>query len=271
MSEPQGVEQPSASVPALIAVGAEMDVPGMFNLRDLGGLPVRGGGTVRRGLLLRCGELSGLETAGFAALAELGLRTVVDLRTVTEVDVRPNPTGLGDIGVVVHTIPLISLTYEEIPHRQVDLYTYLADSCTLEAASVVKALAAPGALPGLFHCAVGKDRTGFIAALVLSVIGVPDDEIIADFLRSNAALGLPRQPGALSAAARRVAEASPVYDMLLSARNAISAELISASLGRVRERHGSVADYLRFGGVTDEESASLEAALVEPGPDDRQD
>jgi len=93
----------------------------------------------------------------------------------------------------------------------------------IEIARAVKVLAAPGALPGLFHCAVGKDRTGVLAAVILALIGVPDEEIIADFLRSNAALGLPRRPGVPSVAAQKVAEASPVYDMLLSARNAVRA------------------------------------------------
>lgn len=245
------------------STGREVDVPGMFNVRDLGGLPLRDGGTVRAGRLLRSGELSGLQPDGAATLAEAGLRTVVDLRTLDEIAARPD--NLGGTGATVHPIPLLALAYRDIPACEVDLYVYMADFCEIEIARAVKALAAPGALPGLFHCAVGKDRTGVLAAVILSLIGVPDEEIITDFLRSNAALGLPRVPGVPSTAARKVAEASPVYDMLLAARNPVRAEVMVEFLARVRARHGSVAEYLRSGGVTDDELASLEAELVERG------
>ena len=245
------------------AVDREMHVPGLFNLRDLGGLPIRSGGTVRPGLLLRSGELSGLRPEGAEMFAELGLRTVVDLRTLDEAAARPD--ALDGTAATLHLIPLLSLSYNEIPLAQVDLYSYFADFCLTETARVVKVLAAPNALPGLFHCAVGKDRTGIVAAVVLSLIGVPDEQIVADFLQSNPGLGLPRTPGVLSAAAAKVAEATPVYDMLMSARHAVRAELITGFLARVRERHGSVADYLRSGGVTDDEMTTLEAALVDRG------
>ena len=236
-------------------------IPGAFNVRDLGGLPARGGAVVRSGRLLRAGELSGLEPAGAAALAAYGLRTVVDLRTRDEIAARPD--SLDGTGAVLHAIPLIALPYSGIPARAVDLYTYLAESCTAETAQVVKTLAAPGALPGLFHCAVGKDRTGFVAAVLLAVLGVPDDEIVADFIASNPELGLPAIPGVTSAAARAVQATMPVYDMLLSARNAVRADLLADALDRVRTRHGSVAGFLRAGGVTDPELESLKAALID--------
>lgn len=245
------------------ALDREMHVPGMFNLRDLGGLPIRGGGTVRPGMLLRSGELSGLRAEGAETFAELGLRTVVDLRTLDEAAARPDV--LDGMAATLHLIPLLSLSYNEIPLDQVDLYTYFADFCLTETARVIKVLAAPNALPGLFHCAVGKDRTGIVAAVVLSLIGVPDEEIVADFLQSNPGLGLPRTPGVRNAAALKVTEATPVYDMLMSARHAIRAELITGFLARVRERRGSVTGYLRAGGVTDDEMTTLEAALVDRG------
>lgn len=243
------------------AVDREMHVPGMFNLRDLGGLPVQGGGTVRPGLLMRSGELSGLQAEGAAMFAELGLRTVVDLRTIDEAQARPDV--LDGLTATLHVIPLLSLSYNEIPPNQRDLYAFFADFCMTETARVVKVLAAPNALPGLFHCAVGKDRTGIVASVVLSQIGVSDDEIVADFLLSNQGLGLPREPGVRNVAAAKVTEATPVYDMLLSARHEVSAELITGFLAQVRESHGSVTDYLRSGGVTDDELTTLEAALVD--------
>jgi protein-tyrosine phosphatase len=241
-------------------------LPGAFNVRDLGGLPVRGGGRVRPGMLLRSGELSGLVAAGAAVLGELGLRTVLDLRTGDEVAARPDALKhAGTARATLHTIPLLPLDYDEIPPGQHDLYMYMADYCGAETALVVKALAAPGALPGLFHCAVGKDRTGFVAGVVLDVIGVPDEEIIADFLLSNPGLGLPRPAAEFDVAARHIAGVTQTHSVLLSSRNAVGPELLAEALGRIRSRYGTVADYLRAGGVTDQELDSLKTALVEFG------
>jgi protein-tyrosine phosphatase len=244
--------------------GRKLRIPGMFNVRDLGGLPLQDGGTTRPGKLLRSAELSWLEPAGAAMLAEFGLRTVVDLRTRDEVDQRPdNLTGM-DAALV--SISFLALDYDEIPATQADLYTYMADSCTDQTAQVVKALAAPDALPGLFHCAVGKDRTGFIAGIILALIGVPDDEIIQDFLLSNPALGFPPQSGTAQSTVDHPVDSELVETPpMLSSRNPVSAELLAGVMDRIRARHGTIAAYLRAGGVTDQELESLTAALVDRG------
>ena len=241
-------------------------LPGAFNARDLGGLPAGDGGSVRAGMLLRSGELSGLVTEGAAVLGELGLRTVVDLRTGEEAAARPDFLNhSGTAQAALHAIPLLPLAYDEIPSGQQDLYTHMADYCGAETARVVKVLAVPGALPGLIHCAVGKDRTGFAVAVILAVIGVPDEEILADFLLSNPALGLPRPPTDADAAARYLAHTTQAHSVMLSARNAVGADLLADALARIRSRYGTVADYLRFGGVTDEELDALTNALVDRG------
>ena len=227
-------------------------IPGLVNVRDLGGLPIRDGVTVRRGLLLRSAELARLEPAGAALLDEFGLRTVIDLRTNDEVGQRPD--RLNGTKADLHTISLLPVNYHEIPVYQVDLYVYLAESCTKETAQAVKVLAAPGALPGLFHCAVGKDRTGFLAAVILALLGVPDEEIISDFMLSNAELGFP-EPG----------ESEPVHVPTLPSRSAIRPELLADALGRIRDQHGDIAAYLRSGGVTDLELDSLTTALTDRG------
>jgi protein-tyrosine phosphatase len=246
--------------------GRTLRVPGTFNVRDLGGLPVEGGAVVRRGVLVRSAELSELEPAGAVLLAGLGLRTVVDLRTDEETGARPD--HLTGIGAQWHGIPLLALAYDEIPAAQIELYGYMADFCTKETAQAVRALAAPGALPALFHCAVGKDRTGFLAAVILALIGVPDEEIVRDFLLSNPALGLPRQEQtdfAGLAGQSSTDEGWVAHPQLLASRNAISAELITEVLDRIRGRHGTISAYLRSGGVTEAELESLTAALVDHG------
>lgn len=221
-------------------------VPGVFNVRDFGSLPISGGAAVRRGLLFRSAQLSDIEPAGTAILAELGLRTVVDLRTRTERDYRPDQ--LAGTGAVLRAIPLLDMPFSEIPDSQADLYAYMTDSCTRETAAVVTALAAPGALPGLIHCAVGKDRTGFLTGVILSLLGVPVEEIVEDFLLSNAALGLAPE-----------LEDQPRQ----AAGTVVGAGLLVDALDRIRKQHGSIEEYLRAGGVTDLDIESLRAALIE--------
>lgn len=221
-------------------------VPGVFNVRDFGSLPIPGGAVVRRGLLFRSAQLSDIEPAGTAILAELGLRTVVDLRTRTETDFRPD--RLVGTGAVLRAIPLLDMPFSEIPDSQADLYTYMTDSCTRETAAVVRALAVPGALPGLIHCAVGKDRTGFVTGVILALLGVSVEEIAEDFLLSNAALGLAPELG---------------NQPRQAAGTVVGVGLLVDALDRIRKQHGSVEDYLRAGGVTDHEIESLRTALIE--------
>ena len=221
-------------------------VPGVFNVRDFGSLPISGGAVVRRGLLFRSAQLSDIEPAGTEILAGLGLRTVVDLRTHTESDSRPD--RLAGTGAVLRAIPLLDMPFSDIPDSQADLYTYLTDLCTRQMAAVVKALAAPGALPGLIHCAVGKDRTGFATGVILSLLGVPVEEIGEDFLLSNAALGL----------------APKLEDQPRQASGTVvGAGLLADALDRLREQYGSIEEYLRAGGVTDLDIESLRTALIE--------
>ena len=74
-----------------------LPLPGTYNVRDAGGYRTDDGGTVRRGLLIRADGLAGLDDAGRAQLAELGVRTVIDLREGAELEVAPD--ALGDLPV----------------------------------------------------------------------------------------------------------------------------------------------------------------------------
>lgn len=65
-----------------------------------------------------------------------------------------------------------------------DLYRRIVDHRGVHLTGAVRALAAPGALPAVVHCSAGRDRTGLVAALVLSVVGVPYDEIAEDYART---------------------------------------------------------------------------------------
>jgi protein-tyrosine phosphatase len=236
-----------------------------FNFRDVGGLPTVDGRHVRTGMVFRADGLNRLDDGDVAALAPIGLRTVVDLRTIPERDdYGVAPDGLG--ATVLH-LPVIDVLW---PHEGADEahpVDYLVDRY-LEMTTGVGATAIAGVLrllgqadpehcPAVFHCSAGKDRTGVVAAMLLSVLGVHDDLIAQDYHHTAEAMERLLEwvrrmhPDAVDSMADQPA-------VFLSC----PPEAMSGFLGCVAEQHGSVLDYVRSIGVTDDEIASLRARLV---------
>jgi protein-tyrosine phosphatase len=233
-------------------------LPGTLNLRDLGGYPAAGGGTVRWRTLLRSDALHRLDDAGRAALAGLGLRTVIDLRTDEEV--RAAPSALGRTGARTFHVPMFSAAaIGRLPPELAAVYRYMIDDCGAAIAGAVGRLCAAGALPGLIHCTAGKDRTGLVAALVLEVIGVPDEFIAADYAMSASYLD-PEEARAV----RRVRAVSGVGRWLDLGALGASPQVIATALARVRARDGSAAGYLMRHGLTRPDLERLRTALIAP-------
>ena len=113
-------------------------------------------------------------------------------------------------------------------------------------------------IPLVFHCAAGKDRTGLVAALVLSLCGVPDDAIVTDFAFTESRM--PEIIARHTAWAERAAADAEVAGQQYGAQ----AATMHAVLESVREEHGSVEAYVRTTGVTGDEIDALRAALVGP-------
>lgn len=167
------------------ALERHLEWPGCFNVRDLGGL--RGShGVVRRGAFVRADSLADLSETGWAALWDRGVRTVVDLRNAAEItgDAAARPPGLA----TVHR-PLDGSddrefwdVWEAGPQFGTPLYygphlERFAD----RSVAVLRAIAeaAPGGVA--FHCVGGRDRSGQIAMLLLSVLGVGAGDIAGDY------------------------------------------------------------------------------------------
>ena len=242
-----------------------VELAGAHNFRDLGGLPTRDGATTRTGVLYRSDALHHLEPRDVDRLAELGMRTVVDLRSsaeleqsgrgpleATEIDFVHAPLSHSDQGV--HVLPP-SLVDGDLGHHYV---ASLADR-TETLAEVITCLASPRHLPAVFHCTAGKDRTGMVAALVLSLVGVDDHVIVEDYTltddRMALVMGKIRATGGVSelpeAVAARVARAE-----------ASSMETFLDGLGR---EHGGAAGWARAAGIDDAVITSLHDALVDAG------
>ncbi len=168
-----------------------LDWPGCRNVRDLGGLPTRDGAVIRPRALIRADSLDRLTDDGLSRLKELGVSRILDLRNADEAVVSPHPFA-GDDNLY-RLVPMIDPRRERLRDRTAErtLGDIYASSLHRNARSIMDGLAAIADAPDgavVVHCAVGKDRTGMIVALVLSLAGVADDVIAEDYALSGECL-----------------------------------------------------------------------------------
>jgi protein-tyrosine phosphatase len=159
----------------------------LFNCRDLGGLTTTTGRPVRTGRLFRTDTLSNLDDGDRERFAALGVHTVIDLRRSEEIESQGRAPEWS-----CQSWHQITLTESPWPtsgcDSEDDVAGYLADRylemTEYGAADLVQAitlLARPETSPAVVHCAGGRDRTGVVIALVLSLLGVSEADIAEDY------------------------------------------------------------------------------------------
>lgn len=170
-----------------------MTLEGACNVRDLGGLPTVDGRHTRAGVLIRSDNLQDLTGTDVQVLLAAGVGTVLDLRTSAEVEL----TGPGPLRAtaVVHThLDLIPLGFDgrdlvdrTIPdetageHAMDHFYIDYVKDAPEQVAAALRTIADPRSGAVVVHCAAGKDRTGVIVALALSLVGVRRPAVVADY------------------------------------------------------------------------------------------
>jgi protein-tyrosine phosphatase len=175
-----GLEPQPEPEPPVTECGRHQFVLGghVQNARDLGGLPTAEG-HVACGGLFRGPPLAGLTTAGCSEVATLGIRTVIDLRVESERNSKPNASCV-EANQVPAPLP--------IPYG-VSAAEYSADLNAPTVAAAFRAFTDPDAYPIYFHCTFGRDRTGVVAALLLLSLGVSRDDVMEEYLLSEASVG----------------------------------------------------------------------------------
>jgi protein-tyrosine phosphatase len=235
-----------------------LDWDGCFNARDLGGLPAAGGMVTRRGALVRADALDRLSDDGWRALVEHGVRTVVDLRGEEEpgaVAAAARPAGVATI-----RLPLGRLGDPEVRERWGDrpvfatplYYRSFLDRFATNTAAAISAVAR--ARPGgvAFHCTGGRDRTGLIALVLLTLVGVAPEDIVADY-----ALSAERQPARF--AALGLANPAPVIEAFLREEGTTAEAALDGLLREV-----DIVARIRAGGLPDADVAALRERVLEP-------
>lgn len=169
--------------------GDALCVEGLANLRDLGGLPTESGELTRERRLLRSDSPHDLTETGLRALLDLGVSTVVDLRTVSEQEKLPSPL-LGVADVRQHHAPIFNDDDDFPKHLATasEVYGWWLRERGNGIATALTAIADADLAPILVHCHAGKDRTGVIVALVLRLAGVTVDAIADDYALSGVQL-----------------------------------------------------------------------------------
>ncbi len=252
-----------------------LETQGIHNFRDYGGWKTQGGGQVRTGLLYRSGHHVVATNEDLAAIAPLGIHTVIDLRGESERSANPCRRVEGFDGEVVF---YEGETTSSPPHMDIDpemtasdfarermlaVYTRMPDNpAMIEMFGRYLTILAEREGASLVHCYAGKDRTGVAATMLLHILGVSEDDQRREFLRTNESptfdiLARQSLPGIEARLGRKLDE-SAAKDLL-----GVREEYLERYLEIARERHGSLDGYLeRAIGVDDALRDALIARFV---------
>jgi protein-tyrosine phosphatase len=244
---------------------------GALNFRDIGGYRTAGGSSIRRNRLYRSGTMHNLTDGDLAWLIERRIRFAYDLRSNRERRDQPNRlqdiAGLryafvphddiaGDIG---RSLRAIGAGRQSTHQTMVRFYREIPYTFKRSFRDLLLHLAA-GDLPLIFNCSAGKDRAGVAAALILSVLEVPRDSILKDYLlteqcfEQSCDMFVGRYQGLFDGISREV------WEPLLRA----DADYLLAALESLEAAHGSVINYVHTElGVSAADIGSIRANLVE--------
>jgi protein tyrosine/serine phosphatase len=240
---------------------------GCLNVRELGGLPTRDGGTTRPGAVVRADSVRQLTDDGWRALVEHGVRLVIDLRGDDERAEDPP----AELPVEILHVPFFEASEAEwreiaaeldaaaaaapdVATATRDVYLLFLERFRANVAAAVRAVAHAPEGAVVVHCVGGKDRTGLLSAFLLHLAGVDDAVVAVDYALSEERLR-PRHEAWFAAAGseeelerlRRIAQTP-----------AASMTGVFEELGR---RYGGVEAYLRSAGVSDEDLDLVRARL----------
>lgn len=254
----------------------EIRLERVANFRDMGGHETHDGRRLAPGRLLRSGHLGDASEADLAALEPYGLRRVFDFRTEKDIEQEgvdrltsqaenvllpmPDPAKGSDIRALMENVTVDDLDGifgdGKAERMMIESAAGLVRERREPYSLFLKALARPDHVPALFHCSAGKDRAGWAGSVVLLALGVPEDQVIEQYLLSNRA--------AEELISRNSEKGNEFWHAALAPLVGVREEYIQSSFDAVQADWGDFDTYLQKGlGVTDEERAAIRANLLE--------
>jgi len=236
---------------------AAFALAGATNFRSLGGLPAAGGRRIRPHALMRSDRLSGLSAQDWEALARTGLATICDLRSDAERVEHPNaiPAPLDvvemhcDVRNDLRADPALARMLVADPTAagaervMIEIYRRLPRYMTGTLAAVTDRLLEGGA-PMIVHCSAGKDRTGFVIAMLLHALDVPEPLIRRDYLASRSWSGAASHRASLEA---RLGAIMPPHELPAAVDTVLDVRevYLDAAMEALHTEYGSIPRYFK--------------------------
>ncbi|GAB1370188.1 tyrosine-protein phosphatase [Ignavibacteriales bacterium] len=257
-----------------LKLGHSLGIASIPNLRDMGGYKTANGATVTKGLVYRANQLFNVSAGDMLKIEKLNLKNVFDLRTAAEKNPMPDelPVGVNNIWLdVLADVPasgpanLNALLSDpknanielgdgkvEALFKQAYRHCISLSSAKTGYRKLFLALGDKNQVPALFHCATGKDRTGWAAAAFLTLLGVPRDVVMQDYLRSNDYI-LPMYDSLIQQFV--AAGGSPSIPRAIFG---VKEEYLNAAFDEVETKYGNIENYFSEGlGITVEQQTAL--------------
>lgn len=239
----------------------------MTNFRDVAGsgLPLPGGRTMTTGVVFRSGKLATLSDADRERLVAAGVTDVIDLRTPAVAKASPDPVieGAADHSVNIFAVystaspPKSSAEVARAFMRQRNI-DFVANPAQRARIAEVLTLIAAAKGPVIIHCTEGKDRTGWVAAVLQLIAGASRDQVIAEYLHSNERRAALIKKSYAAALARLGPDAAEARAALLT----VERGYLVAGLDRMDTQYGGLAGYLSQGlGLSEETVTALRERL----------
>ena len=266
----------TTSVPSSDHPRRFIEVEGSINLRDFGGYNNQQGQTVREGLLFRCGAMTDIPEHAFDDFAALDISVICDLRSHEEAETSPTPEG-GPFACRVH-IPIwpgSSTQFQETMSKQTrgpttDQFAEFMASITREIArdhveaykKLMRELVSTDK-GFLLHCSAGKDRTGFGAAIILTLLGVDHDTVMHDYLVTNESGDLfERMRTRMLQNLKDQGMSSKIDDEIIKVMSGVRAEYLLGAFEEIDTHYGGMSGYLEEVGISAADQKHLTERLL---------
>ena len=244
----------------------------LINFRDFGGYSTTSGQRIKTGCLYRSGRTDQASRRDRETLHALGIKTLIDLRSPKE---RKQVMRLWP-GARVISLPM---PFDEITRQRLKplffrrdvqtavydmvegVYLDTVDHSRSQVGALFSLLQQPDVYPALIHCRAGRDRTGFVSAVIQLALGVSGEDVTAEYLRSNANL-LPQIRH--TATLLKTLSLGLLSTQSLHAVVASQERYIRAVIGKIEDEYGGIAGYLAHCGIGSEDVSVIKEILLEP-------